>query len=50
MNMAGWNSIFMKNIAYNITIHKDSQGRAALVLAYFGVELSFAKSANPAHL
>jgi hypothetical protein len=28
----------------------DSQGLAALGLANFGVELPFAKSANPAHL
>jgi hypothetical protein len=38
------------NRDYNITIHKDSQGRAASALAYFGVKLSFAKSAYPAHL
>ncbi len=35
---------------FNLTIHKDSQGRAALDLAYFGVKLAFTKSANPAHL
>jgi hypothetical protein len=34
----------------NITIHKDSQERGALVLAYFGVKGAFAKSAYPGHL
>ena len=32
----------------NIATHTDSQGRAALVLAKFGVELTLAESANPA--
>lgn len=40
----------MVQIDITCAFTKDSQGRAALILAYFSVELSFAASANPAHL
>jgi len=34
----------------NITIHKDSQGRAAVAHAQFGVNVLLQKMSFPAHL
>jgi hypothetical protein len=37
-------------IKTNITIHKDSQGRATVAHAQFGVNVPFAKGSFPANL